>query len=328
MKNPQPIHPEAVLTPAPSEAAADSFAQAMIEGLTRKPKQTSPKWFYDSCGSALFEQITALPEYELTRTEIALLNQHLPEMVAGLARGQIVVELGSGSSRKTPLLLRALNSPAAYAPIDIATSALACACADLKKLFPDLALVPVVADFTQPLTLPAELGPGPRLGFFPGSTLGNFSPDQARDFLTGLRRLLGPASRLLLGLDTVKDEAKMLAAYDDAAGVTAAFNLNLLERMNRELDTCFDCQAFEHQARWNAEASRIEMHIVSRAAQTHQLLGRQIDFGAGESIHTENSYKYRPSAAQDLFTSAGWQVENSWLAPGDEFAVYRLRAPA
>jgi dimethylhistidine N-methyltransferase len=330
MKNPQPVRPEALLAqaPAPTDAATDSFAQAMIDGLTRKPKQTSPKWLYDARGSALFEQITALPEYGLTRTEIALLKQHLPEMVAGLAPGQVVVELGSGSSRKTPMLLRALNKPAAYAPVDISASALAGACAELKILFPDLALVPVVADFTQTLQLPDELGSGPRLGFFPGSTLGNFSPDQARHFLAGLRRILGPASCLLLGLDTVKDEAGMLSAYDDAAGVTAAFNLNLLERMNRELDTRFDCESFAHQARWNAAASRIEMHIVSRIAQSLRLPGHRIDFAVGETIHTENSYKYRPAAAHALFASAGWQVEQSWLASGDEFAVYRLRAPA
>jgi dimethylhistidine N-methyltransferase len=328
MKNPQPVHPESPLSPAPTNGATDSFAQAMIDGLTRKPKQTSPKWFYDARGSALFEQITALPEYELTRTEIALLNRHLPEMVAGLASGQVVVELGSGSSRKTPMLLRALNKPVAYAPVDIAASALNSACAELEMLFPDLALVPVVADFTLALELPARLGTGPRLGFFPGSTLGNFAPDQARHFLTRLRRLLGPSSCLLLGLDTVKDEARMLSAYDDAAGVTAAFNLNLLERMNRELDTRFDCELFEHQARWNADASRIEMHLVSLSAQLHHLLGHQIGFDAGESIHTENSYKYQPTAAHALFASAGWQVEQSWLAPGDEFAVYRLRAPA
>jgi dimethylhistidine N-methyltransferase len=249
-------------------------------------------------------------------------------MVAGLAPGQVVIELGSGSSRKTPLLLRALNSPAAYAPVDISASALACACADLKVLFPDLALVPVMADFTRTLQLPAELGSGPRLGFFPGSTLGNFAPDQAGHFLDLLRRLLGPASRLLLGLDTVKDEARMLAAYDDAAGVTAAFNLNLLARMNRELGMHFDCELFEHQARWNAVASRIEMHLVSRSAQSHHLLGQRIVFGVGETIHTENSYKYRPSAAHALFDSAGWQVEQSWLAPKDEFAIYRLRATA
>lgn len=304
------------------------FAQAMLDGLTRSPKQTSPKWFYDARGSELFERITELPEYYPTRTEIALLQAHLPHMVEGLGRGLVVVELGSGSSRKTPLLLSALYAPAVYAPIDISESALNGACESLRVGYPKLELAPVVVDFTEAIDLPAHLGRsrGPRLGFFPGSTLGNFSPEQSLQLLQHLRHLLGDGSSLLLGLDTVKDEATLLRAYDDAAGVTAAFNLNLLTRMNRELSADFDLHHFKHEARWSVADSRIEMHIVSRYPQTVSLLGERIEFAKGESIHTENSYKYTPQAARALFKQAGWATIGTWLAPGDAFAFYRLQA--
>ncbi len=304
------------------------FAQAMLQGLAAQPKQTSPKWFYDARGSALFEQITELPEYYPTRTEIALLQTHLPHMVEGLGRGLVVVELGSGSSRKTPLLLSALYAPAVYAPIDISESALQGACASLRTLYPKLELAPVLADFTEALDLPSHLdrSRGPRLGFFPGSTLGNFSPEESLRFLQRLRHLLGDGSSLLLGLDTVKDEAALLRAYDDAAGVTADFNLNLLARMNRELGADFDLQHFMHEARWNAVDNRIEMHIVSRHAQTVNVLGERIAFDMGESIHTEDSYKYTPQAARALFRQGGWATIGTWLAPGDAFAFYRLQA--
>lgn len=309
-----------------AESALPPFAQAMLDGLTRRPKQTSPKWFYDARGSALFEQITDLPEYYPTRTEIALLQTHLPQMVEGLGTGLVVVELGSGSSRKTPLLLSALQAPAVYAPIDISHAALHGACAALRARFPGLKLAPVVADFTEALALPADLvaHAGPRLGFFPGSTLGNFTPAQAALFLRRLKRLLGPGGRLLLGLDTVKDEATLLRAYDDAAGVTAAFNLNLLERMNRELGAELDLDQYAHEARWNATESRIEMHIVSRRAHVLDLLGERIVFRAGESIHTESSYKYSPAAARALFESSGWLMAGCWLADDAAFGCYRL----
>lgn len=306
----------------------EAFAQAMLEGLTSQPKQTSPKWLYDARGSELFEQITELPEYYPTRTEIALLQTHLPQMVEGLAAGAVVIELGSGSSRKTPLLLSALSAPAVYAPIDISVSALQGACEALRQRYPSLELAPVVADFTAAFELPAPLARhrGGRLGFFPGSTLGNFPPAQALELLQRLRGLLGAGSCLLLGLDTVKSESTLLAAYDDAAGVTAAFNLNLLTRMNRELGADFDLDGFAHEARWNAAAQRIEMHLVSRRMQRVGVAGRCIEFAAGESIHTENSYKFRPAAAQTLFARAGWETAGIWLAPHDAFALYRLQA--
>lgn len=304
------------------------FARAMIEGLTSQPKQTSPKWLYDARGSALFEQITELPEYYPTRTEIALLQAYLPQMVEGLGPGAVVVELGSGSSRKTPLLLSALPAPAVYAPIDISVSALQGACEALRRRYPDLELAPVVADFTETLALPEQLARqrGARLGFFPGSTLGNFPPEQALALLRSLRQLLGQGSCLLIGLDTVKSEATLLPAYDDAAGVTAAFNLNLLVRMNRELGADFDLEGFAHEARWNAAAQRIEMHVVSRRAQSVEVAGVRVEFAAGETIHTENSYKFRPSSARTLFAEAGWDTAGIWLAPHDAFAFYRLHA--
>lgn len=304
------------------------FARAMIEGLTSQPKQTSPKWLYDARGSALFEQITELPEYYPTRTEIALLQAYLPQMVEGLGPGAVVVELGSGSSRKTLLLLSALPAPAVYAPIDISVSALQGACEALRRRYPDLELAPVVADFTETLVLPEQLARqrGARLGFFPGSTLGNFPPEQALALLRSLRQLLGQGSCLLIGLDTVKSEATLLPAYDDAAGVTAAFNLNLLVRMNRELGADFDLEGFAHEARWNAAAQRIEMHVVSRRAQSVEVAGVRVEFAAGETIHTENSYKFRPSSARTLFAEAGWDTAGIWLAPRDAFAFYRLHA--
>lgn len=306
------------------------LAEAALEGLTKRPRQMSPKWFYDERGSRLFEQITDLPEYYLTRTEIALYEDHALDMVDGIGADAVVVEFGSGSSRKTPLLLDALDRPAVYAPIDISLSALREACDRLMDRYPRLSLMPVQADFTGGVELPHTLDSeaGPRLGFFPGSTLGNFHPAQAQLFLQRMLKLLGPGASLLIGVDTVKDVGTLLRAYDDAAGVTAAFNLNLLTRLNNELDADFDLLSFAHEARWNAELSRIEMHLVSTRRQEVQLCGERIPFLNGESIHTECSYKYAPAAAQALFERAGWVLERSWLAPEDAFAVYRLRAPA
>lgn len=312
--------------PRSEPSPRDDFAQAMLAGLTRHPKATSPKWFYDARGSALFEQITELPEYYPTRTEIALLQTHLPHMVEGLGRGLVVVELGSGSSRKTPLLLDALYAPAVYAPVDISEAALQGACDMLRARYPQLDVAPVVADFTEAVALPAHLASGPHLGFFPGSTLGNFTPDESVRLLQRLRQMLGARSTLLLGLDTAKDEATLLRAYDDESGVTAAFNLNLLMRMNRELRADFDLSAFAHEARWNAAGGCIEMHIVSRREQVVDVLGERIAFAAGESIHTEDSYKYTPHAARALFEHAGWTTIGTWLAPHDAFAFYRLQA--
>jgi dimethylhistidine N-methyltransferase len=318
----------------PTDAAAHRadpqrlrFAAEMVEGLLRSPKQTSPKWFYDARGSALFEAITELPEYTLTRTEIALMQAQLPAMVDGIGAGAVVVEPGSGSSRKTALLLAALDRPSTYAAIDISASALDAANDALRERFPGLALVPVAADFTRTLEWPAELAgfTGPRLGFFPGSTLGNFAPDEAVALLSRFRAMLGAGSHLLLGLDTVKDPATMVRAYDDAAGVTAAFNRNLLVRIAAELGADVDPGAFAHEARWNPADSRIEMHLVSCRAQSFELCGRRIAFAAGETVHTESSYKYDAATARALFRDAGWAVDGCWMAAGDAFAVYRLQ---
>jgi dimethylhistidine N-methyltransferase len=330
MRHPNPA-PPVTGHADPVDARADPqrlrFAAEMIEGLLHTPKQTSPKWFYDARGSALFEAITELPEYTLTRTEIALMQAQLPAMVDGIGHGAVVVEPGSGSSRKTALLLAALDCPSAYAAIDISASALDEANAALRGRFPELALVPVAADFTRTLDWPAELADftGPRLGFFPGSTLGNFAPDEAVALLTRFRAMLGAGSHLLLGLDTVKDPATMVRAYDDAAGVTAAFNRNLLVRIASDLGADVDPDGFAHEARWNATDSRIEMHLVSRRAQAFELCGQRIAFDDGETIHTESSYKYDSATARALFRDAGWVVDGCWMAAGDQFAIYQLR---
>lgn len=303
------------------------FLADMLAGLTARPKALAPKWFYDARGSELFEAITRLPEYYPTRVETALLREKASEMAAGIEAGVAVVEWGSGSSAKTPLLLAALDRPSIYAPVDVSANALLPAAARIRAAFPGLNVRPVEADFTQPFALPREVAAAPaRLGFFPGSTIGNFTPGEAVPLLAAARRTLGGGAHFLLGVDTPKEEALLRAAYDDAEGVTAAFNLNLLVRANRELGADFNVSAFAHEARWNAGQSRVEMHLVSLRPQRVHLAGQAFDFIEGETIHTENSYKHAPGAVARLVAEAGWRLEAQWLAPQDAFALYRLAA--
>ncbi|EXS68528.1 L-histidine N(alpha)-methyltransferase, partial [Sphingobium sp. Ant17] len=251
--------------PTATQAVDPAFRRDIVEGLSRSPKATPPIWFYDRHGSELFEAITDLPEYYPTRTETALLEQHGPDFAEAMGEGRAVVEFGAGSSRKTPHLLRAI-APGAYVPIDISGDFLRASSATLAQAFPNLPVIPLEGDFNQPLTLPKAIGAMPRLGFFPGSTIGNMEPDAAVDLLRAMRRVLDDASvadgaMLLIGMDRIKDQDRLIAAYDDAAGVTAAFNLNLITRINRELEGDLPIDGFAHRARWNDAKARVEMHL-------------------------------------------------------------------
>ena len=297
-----------------------------VAGLTRSPKTLPCKWLYDAEGARLFEAITRLPEYYPTRTEMLILAKAAPEIAALCGAGTSVVEFGSGDGSKVSLLLSAMDAPAAYVPVDIAAEWLAGAAARVAEEQPGLMVLPVVADFTRHFPLPAALPPGPRLGFFPGSTIGNFTPDEAVGFLRRARDVLGAGAQMVLGADLVKARTVLEAAYDDAAGVTAAFNLNLLDRLNREAGADFDLDGFRHDARWNPDAERVEMHLVSRYAQVAALAGRRILFAEGESIHTENSHKYRPERLRALAEAGGWEAVQMWTDPAKLFSVWLLRA--
>ncbi len=304
----------------------DGFARAVLCGLDR-PRKTLPcQYLYDERGSALFERITDLPEYYPTRTETAILSSCAGAIVAGTPAGSVLVEFGSGSSRKTEILLAALDKLAAYVPIDVSISALDEARARLASRFPGLRVHAVAGDFRAALALPPDLAARPRMGFFPGSTIGNFSPEAARDLLAGMARTLGAGGRLIIGVDLRKDVATLLPAYDDAAGVTAAFNKNILARANRELGADFDLDGFKHEARFDDARGRVEMHLVSRAAQTVSLLGRRFAFAPGESIHTENSHKYTVVGFQDLAREAGWRPSRLWMDGDGLFSVHELVA--
>ncbi|VVE37173.1 methyltransferase [Pandoraea iniqua] len=304
----------------------NAFATDVLTGLGHTPKSLPSVWLYDRRGSELFEEITGLDEYYQTRTETALLGECAAAIADVIGPDAVVVEFGSGSSRKTPLLLDALVTPRAYVPVDIADDFLDDAVAALARRCPGIPMLPVRADFTRPFRLPPQLHDtqGPRLGFFPGSTIGNFAPGQAAAFLAHVGKMLGPRRRMVVGVDACKDPAVLLPAYDDARGVTAQFDLNLLVRINRELDGNLPLDAFRHEARFNAAASRIEMHLVAQRPCHADVLGQRFTFAAGESIHTENSYKYGPTEFRTLATSAGWDVERVWHDARSRFAVYLL----
>jgi dimethylhistidine N-methyltransferase len=313
----------------PSATFADSdndVARAVIAGLSR-PQKTLPCFlFYDRRGSQLFEQITEQPEYYPTRTEAEILRGAVGDIAAHTPPGSLLVEFGSGSSRKTEILLQDLPSLAAYVPIDVSQSALGEACERLSGRFPRLRIIPSKGDFNQPLILPQSLVKRPRLGFFPGSTIGNFAPDDARELLAGMAQSLGPAGRLIIGVDLRKDSAILVPAYNDAAGVTADFNLNLLVRLNNDLGANFNLDRFAHRAIFNAAEGRVEMHIVSLETQTARVCGLHFDFSIGESIHTENSYKYTISQFQALASQAGWLPRQVWTDPKDLFSLHELTA--
>jgi len=310
----------------PESVAADSVFLADVRaGLSKPQKTLSPKYFYDAAGSELFEQITALPEYYPTRTEVGILDARGDEIAAYLPKQAALVEFGSGSTAKLRRLLNHLPDLAAYVPVDVSGEFLAEQATTLRRDFPDLTVEPVVADFTKPFTLPETTGMAPRAGFFPGSTVGNFEPEEARALLDSFGAILGPDALLILGVDLVKDTARLEAAYDDAAGVTAAFNMNLLKRINHELGGDFDLDAFRHKAVFNPTASRIEMHLESCKDQNVRIGSETFAFRAGETIHTENSYKYTLDSFKDLAARAGWQSVTVWTDPEALFSVHVLR---
>ncbi len=301
------------------------FRSELIAGLSRPQKAVSPKWFYDAAGSELFEDITRLPEYYPTRQEAALLRDMAPGLTDRFGENAVLVEFGSGASEKTRILLDSAPSLAAYVPIDISPDALNAAAASISVAYPHLEVAPMVGDFLNLAPLP-ELGRGRRIGFFPGSTIGNLEPDQAIAFLANARERLGSTSLFILGVDLVKDPATLVAAYDDAQGVTAAFNLNLLTRANRELGADFDMGGFAHEARWNVERSRMEMHLKALAETTVHIGGQRFVFAAGETIHTESSRKFTESSVTEMAQVAGWRVIEFRVSPAPSVALVILSA--
>jgi dimethylhistidine N-methyltransferase len=319
------IHANRLQTaPLPDQQISD-FANDALEGLTQTPKRLLPKYFYDATGSDLFEQITLLPEYYPTRTELGILQERGGDIAALVPQGAALVEFGAGATTKVRLLLKSCSF-GAYVPVDISGEFLALQARGLRADFPDLAVHPVAADFTQAFELPAEVRDMPKVGFFPGSTLGNFEPREASRFLCRAAEILGRDALMVLGVDLEKDENLLQAAYNDAAGVTAKFNLNLLLRMNRELGANFDVSSFAHRAIYNRAEHRVEMHLFSRKAQKVRLRGRTISFAAGESIHTENSYKYSILRFGALARASGWRLDTSWTDARGMFSVHVLRA--
>ncbi len=308
--------------------ADPSFARDVIAGLSARPKRIFAKYFYDARGAQLFEAITRTPEYYLTRCELAILREHAGEIAGLFPQNSALVELGSGSSEKARILLSAALGVFVYAPVDVSGEMLKQEAERLQRDYPRLSIIPVQADFAIPFALPAQVMRLPRSGFFPGSTIGNFEPAAAAAFLSETGRLLGSGAVMIIGVDLVKDAQLLDAAYNDAAGITREFNLNLLARMNRELDANFDLTRFEHRAFFNAAQHRIEMHLVSTRSQQVRVAGRLIDFERGETIHTENSYKYTLQSFSDLARRGGWQPLRSWTDSKSMFSVHALRNTA
>jgi dimethylhistidine N-methyltransferase len=300
------------------------FARDVIAGLSTRPKRLPPKYFYDHTGAQLFEEITALPEYYPTRCELEILRARAPEIARLFPQGSALIEFGSGSSKKVRILLDAAPAIAAYVPVDISSEMLGQEAADLRRDHPGLLVIPVEADFTRPFALPMKVSGLARTGFFPGSTIGNFEPHEACAFLRHVGRMLGRGARLLIGVDLVKDTGVLDAAYNDGAGITARFNLNLLARINRELDADFDLDGFRHQAFYNSERRRIEMHLASIRRQKVRICGHVIEFRAGETIHTENSYKYTRRSFDALARGSGWSLVAAWTDSGSNFLVQAL----
>jgi dimethylhistidine N-methyltransferase len=302
------------------------FLSDVLKGFSALQKNLPAKYFYDSTGSELFEQICEAPEYYLTRTESVLLDQVIDELVSDIPDGAVLVEFGSGASDKTRLILDAAPQITAYVPIDISESALRQATVRLSHDYPEVSVTPVVGDFTTELSLPHSLSHRPIIGFFPGSTIGNFTPSEIHKLLRNMRKILGSGASLIIGADIVKDESTLLAAYNDALGVTAEFNKNMLRRINRELDGNFDLSQFDHLAIWNSERSCMEMHLVSQQDATIQVGNHQFEFKAGERIHTENSHKFNADSIFSFASKSGWETESHWLSQAPEFGVFKLKA--
>ena len=303
----------------------EAFRRDVLAGLAAPVPAVPARWLYDRRGSELFDAITRLPSYYPTRVETALLHKIMPEVAARIRGGAAVVEFGAGSATKTPILLEAI-APAAYVPVDISGEYLEQSAAELQQSFPRLDVIPVVADFARPFGLPAGIEQLPRLGFFPGSTIGNFVPQSATDLLRQFRDLLGVGAQLLIGMDRVKPVERLIAAYDDPEGVTAEFNFNLLERINRELDGNIPLDAFRHEARWNDMLSRIEMHLVATRDVEFMVSGERFRFREGSSIHTENSHKYGLRGGRMLLLAGGWTPVVEWTDDAGDFALVLAEA--
>ncbi|MEO1308338.1 MAG: ergothioneine biosynthesis protein EgtB [Pseudomonadota bacterium] len=304
----------------PAPAGGSELERSAIAGLAAKPKRLESKWFYDAAGSELFEQITGLPEYYPTRTEIAILQERLPELTAHLPDGAALVELGSGASVKTRILLDGVPQLAAYIPMDISADFLAETAAQLQGDYPDLAIHPLAGDFMGEIAFPPALSDLKKVAFFPGSTIGNLEQPAASALLAQVRNWPG-IQAFILGFDLVKDTDRLIRAYDDSQGITAAFNRNILTRLNAAAGADFDVESFAHEARWNAAARRIEMHLVSQRAQTVKLGTQTFSFAQGESIHTENSHKYTEESIREIAGNADWSVANVLTDPNRDFAV-------
>ena len=308
------------LHPTPAD-----FAAEVLAGLRRRPRYIPPKFFYDARGSQLFDAITGTPEYYLTRTEVEVLRANATEIAARVGTGSLLVEPGGGSCAKVRILLEGLR-PCAYVPMDISREHLRAAAEQVAAEFPWLEVHAACTDFTRAMELPAGAPEGPRVAFFPGSSIGNFDPAAAVGFLAAVAELVGPGGFLLIGVDLKKDRAVLDAAYDDAAGVTAAFNLNLLARINRELGADFDLGAWRHRAFYDEARGRVEMHLLSQREQTVHIAGEAFVFAAGETLHTENSYKYGVEEFQGLAARAGFRPEAVWTDARGLFSVHLLRA--
>jgi len=305
-------------------ALQDDFATEVLNGLSRRPRAIPCRFLYDARGSELFEQITELEEYYPTRTEIGLLERHAGDIAEMAGQDVAIVEFGSGSSRKTEILIAALAQLSAYVAIDISAAALSEAATRLRGRFPDLDIITVTGDFNERIDMPSRLARTPKLGFFPGSTIGNLGKDEAVGFLKTARELLGKDGALLIGVDLKKDESILVPAYDDSEGVTAAFNMNLLTRINRELDGSFNLAKFAHEAIYNAEAGRMEIYITSQEDQEVSVLGQAFAFTRGERIHTENSHKYALEDITALAEAAGWSHTRAWVDDDDLFSLNML----
>jgi L-histidine Nalpha-methyltransferase len=308
--------------PQPQCTDTSAFEADVLEGLTGTPKHVPAKYFYDAAGSELFERITEQPEYYPTRCEMEVLRDKAAEIDRLIPPGAALVEFGSGSNKKARLLLGKAPKLAAYVPVDICGEMLEQEAAELRADFPQLKILPVTADFCFPFELPIEAKTAPlRVGFFPGSTIGNFEPHEAASFLRNAARILGAGAKLIIGVDLVKPSEILNAAYNDAAGVTAAFNMNLLTRMNRELGATFKPEMFEHHAFFNRERNRIEMHLASLKRQKVKVAGETIEFRAGETIHTENSYKYSVESLSALARGVGWLPAGVWTDSQKYFSI-------
>ena len=305
-------------------SVSSRFLEDVLRGLSAPRKTLPSKYFYDAEGSRLFEAICELPEYYVTRTETALLAGIAPELAGFVADGAALVEFGSGASAKTRLILDASPQIDLYVPIDISEAALSRAAETISADYHGLNVMPLVEDFTRAMRLPSAIRSRPIVGFFPGSTIGNFQPAEAERFLRRVRALLGDAALFIVGADLTKAPEVLLPAYDDAHGVTAAFNRNLLARINRELGGSFDLDAFDHRAVWNEAESRVEMHLVSSRDHTACIGSRTIVFTEGEVIHTENSHKYRLESFEALVERGGWRVKTVWTSDAPSFGVFLL----